>query len=524
MRGTTYKRCGCRNLETGEKYPTGKCPKLVNRNHGAWWARYDAPAGSSGRRRQPTVGPFKTRKAAQQALMEELGKSEIHGRQLDRNLKTGAYLEKIWLPAKKESLSGSTFADYAEIVQLYLVPGLGHLKLVDLRDKHVIDLYEAILQINRPLPEGDKPSELLRRLLEVRAYSTRPLKVGEAPRRKQTKPISPTRVKKIHAVLLSALNWAVKSKRLRENPIAHVEPPRVKGRRVKPLVWTAERVERWQETRKVPGSVMVWTPAQTGAFLDFIAEERLYALFHLVAFRGLRRAEVAGLAWADTDLQGAGTLTVRETSPDAETQADEYDDTKSEAGERTVALDEATIAVLLDWRTRQERERSVAGPEVWVDSGRVFTREDGTRLRPQWISTRFEDLIRKYGLVQHRYSEEGWSVDRISRHHRTSVRAVQVAIGGEPLPPIRFHDLRHGAATLALLGNVNMKVISETLGHARHSFTADTYTSVLPEVSRAAAEAVAAVVPRRPRPETPAAGTNVISFADRRNRRGKHTG
>jgi hypothetical protein len=70
-----------------------------------------------------------------------------------------------------------------------------------------------------------------------------------------------------------------------------------------------------------------------------------------------------------------------------------------------------------------------------------------------------------------------------------------------------------------------MKVISETLGHARHSFTADTYTSVLPEVSRAAAEeAVAAVVPRRPQPETPAAATNVISFADRRNRRGKHAG
>ncbi|WP_339156078.1 tyrosine-type recombinase/integrase [Actinomadura luteofluorescens] len=523
MRGTTYKRCGCRNPETGEKYPAGKCPKLVNRDHGAWWARYDAPAGSSGRRRQPTVGPFKTKKAAQQELTEELAKFEIHGRQLDRSLKTGAYLETIWLPAKKESLSTSTFADYTEIVQLYLAPGLGHLKLVDLRDKHVIALYEAILQINRPLPEGAKPSEMLRRLLEVRAYSTRQLKVGEAPRRKQTKPISPTRVRKIHAVLLSALNWAVKSKRLRENPIAHVETPRIRGRRAKPLVWTTERVQRWQETGKVPGPVMVWTPAQTGAFLDFIADERLYALFHLVAFRGLRRAEVVGLAWADTDLQGAGTLTVRETRPGSESQADEYDDTKSEAGERTVALDEATISVLLGWRAVQERERSAAGPEVWVDSGRVFTREDGARLRPQWISTRFEDLIKKYGLVQDKHFIEGWAIDRIARHHRTSVRTVQVVTGGEPLPPIRFHDLRHGAATLALLGNVNMKVISETLGHARHSFTADTYTSVLPEVSRAAAEAVAAVVPRRTRQSTPDAA-NVISLADRRNRRGQHAG
>ncbi|NKZ09095.1 tyrosine-type recombinase/integrase [Actinomadura latina] len=98
--------------------------------------------------------------------------------------------------------------------------------------------------------------------------------------------------------------------------------------------------------------------------------------------------------------------------------------------------------------------------------------------------------------VRRRHIEEGWPPDQIARQHRVSERAVRGAIQGVPLPPIRFHDLRHGAATLALLGKVDMKVISETLGHSRHSFTADTYTSVLPEVSRAAAEAVAAVVPR----------------------------
>jgi integrase len=68
---------------------------------------------------------------------------------------------------------------------------------------------------------------------------------------------------------------------------------------------------------------------------------------------------------------------------------------------------------------------------------------------------------------------------------------------GGPLPPIRFHDLRHGSATFGLLAKVDMKVISETLGHARSSFTADTYASVLPELAKAAAEAVAAMVPRR---------------------------
>ncbi|WP_242882679.1 tyrosine-type recombinase/integrase [Actinomadura litoris] len=117
-----------------------------------------------------------------------------------------------------------------------------------------------------------------------------------------------------------------------------------------------------------------------------------------------------------------------------------------------------------------------------------------------------------------------------ARRHRVSEIAVHAALQSDPLPPIRFHDLRHVAATLALLGKVDMKVISETLGHSRHSFTADTYTSVLPEVSRAAAEAVAAIVPRRPAddvtaaPAAPPVPPNVISLADRRKKRDEHAG
>ncbi|MFB4304703.1 hypothetical protein [Actinomadura sp. GTD37] len=94
---------------------------------------------------------------------------------------------------------------------------------------------------------------------------------------------------------------------------------------------------------------------------------------------------------------------------------------------------------------------------------------------------------------------------------------------------IRFHDLRHGAATLVLLGKVDVKVISEALGHSRHSFTADTCTSVLPEVSRAAAEAVAAVVPRMSADDVTdeqatSVPPNVISLADRRRSRIEHAG
>jgi integrase len=65
------------------------------------------------------------------------------------------------------------------------------------------------------------------------------------------------------------------------------------------------------------------------------------------------------------------------------------------------------------------------------------------------------------------------------------------------LPRIRLHDLRHGAATLALAAGVDMKVISAMLRHSSTGITADIYTSVLPDVARNAAEAVVAMVPRK---------------------------
>ncbi|MEU0099203.1 hypothetical protein [Streptomyces sp. NPDC006267] len=75
-------------------------------------------------------------------------------------------------------------------------------------------------------------------------------------------------------------------------PAAHVEIDPV--RKPKALVWTDERAAEWEQTGEKPSPFMVWTPQQTGAFLDFVTEDRLYALWHLIAFRGLRRARHAG--------------------------------------------------------------------------------------------------------------------------------------------------------------------------------------------------------------------------------------
>ena len=216
-----------------------------------------------------------------------------------------------------------------------------------------------------------------------------------------------------------------------------------------------------RETGEIPAPVMVWTRDHCGAFLDSIEAERLYSLFELAAYTGLRRSELAGLCWPDVDLMSR-RIHVRQAQVD-----DELDSTKSQDSERIITVDKDRAESLKAWRKTQLAERLAWGAE-WTDSGRVFTREDGTPLRPAWISVRFDTLAGRAGL-----------------------------------PPITLHGLRHGAATMLLAAGQPPKAVSEILGHSTVAFTMDVYTEVAEEL--AAAAALAAYVPRAPR--MPAAKT-----------------
>ena len=456
------KRCNCRGPDG--KQLGKKCPLLVKRDHGAFWGRYEAPAGPDGKRRRPWAGPYPTETAANKALVQLQAEADSGMPVPERGVTFGAWLD-MWIAGKKK-LKDSTRESYVEAIRLYGKPGLGHLKLDQVRESHLEKLYEAMAQINN-LPEGEKPSELLRRLLAARALAPwkpprkgragaqkQKDREGKAPGLKHKRPLSAARIQRVHRVLSSALGTAWKQKRIKHDPSKHVELPSV--RRVRPLLWTAERIARWRQTGRVPGRVMVWPPSIAGQFFDACErrEERLYPLFHLTATRGLRRGEVCGVRWEDSDLTTARTLGVLESD-------DEDDDgLKSESSWRTVALGKENAILLSGWRARQRHERLAAGP-VWVDSGLIFTAVDGSALREEYVSERFAAIV-----------------------------------AAEGLPPIRFHDLRHCAATIMLAAGVDLKVISMTLGHSRLSFTADVYTSVVPELAQEAADATVAIIPR----------------------------
>ena len=245
-----------------------------------------------------------------------------------------------------------------------------------------------------------------------------------------------TTVHHLHRTLRSALNTAVKRRLLPWNPALHVELP------------PSSRNE-----------TAVWPPEQLGHFLDVIADHRLYAMFHLIAMAGLRRGEALGLHWDDVDLEREA-VRVRLQLVDAGHGA-KLGPPKTKTGARIVPLDRATAAVLREHRARQDAERTAWG-RAWHDTGLVFTREDGTQLRPDYVSHLFQDLVNEAGV-----------------------------------PRIRLHDLRHTNASLALAAGVPMKAVSHRLGHSSMAITADLYTHVIPAVAQDVAERIAAIVPRR---------------------------
>ncbi|MGN9779660.1 site-specific integrase [Micromonospora sp. H33] len=260
----------------------------------------------------------------------------------------------------------------------------------------------------------------------------------------------------LRTTLRAALNLAVREGLLDCNPARHIEVNGYQQPHAK--VWTDARVEHWKTSGERP-PVAVWTADHLAEFLGAVTDDSLFAFWWVTALRGLRRGEMCGLRWADIDLD-RGVLTVERNRTTAGYRIVEGDP-KTPAGRRAIALDKRTIQVLHAHRRRQldRRAHAAENRKPWTDTGYVFARADGLPINPNYATTRFRKLVQRAGL-----------------------------------PPVRLHDLRHGAASLAHEAGADLKTLQDLLGHSSNVTTADTYTSVLPEVQRRCADATAHLV------------------------------
>ncbi|MBA3796464.1 MAG: site-specific integrase [Chloroflexi bacterium] len=277
------------------------------------------------------------------------------------------------------------------------------------------------------------------RALAVFMASGRPAPVGataeERERTRRGRPakkgISPLTARHVRATLRRALADAVRDGLVIRNAAADARPPYAPHRPVGYL--EASLVRR---------------------LLEATADDEHGPLYALAATTGLRQGELLGLGWADADL-AAGTLTVRRSLAKAMGGGWALAQPKSARSRRTIPLPALARSALLRQQERQRAAHEAVG-SAWQDrDGLVFTDAVGRPLRPEGVSYAFQKARAAAGL-----------------------------------PAVRFHDLRHSAATLMLAEGVPLAVISEWLGHAGIAITASHYAAVVPELRREAADAM----------------------------------
>lgn len=310
-------------------------------------------------------------------------------------LTVGAYLDS-WIEGKL-ALKPSTRSHYSDAIRLYLKPQLGDVLLIDLRAHHLDRMYSGMVR-------------------GVRG-----------------KPLNPASLRRVHACLRSALNSAVKRRLLNHNPAQHIELPPERPRRPDP--WTAE---------------------ECAAFFEATSSDPLALAYWLLLVTGMRRGEVLGLRWTDCDLRH-GNLRVQQQVTSIRGQP-VVGEPKTRRGYRVVPIDARTANRLSEHLRQQQAERR-AWEGSWEESELVFTRPDGSAIRPDFLTKHFRALL---------------------KHHQLRV--------------IRLHDLRHTNATLALEAGVAVKVVSDRLGHSNTAITQDIYMHVAPRVGRDAADRIAGLL------------------------------
>jgi len=368
---------------------------------------------NTGKMKDQWHGGFATKKEARTARNDARALSDKGTAVAASKITVKEYLAD-WLEASEKRVRPTTHVSYKLHVDRYIVPRIGAERLQQLTPTMIDALYAAL---------G---------------------KSGRAPRRKPKegeRPAPPTglsasTVRRVGATLHKALVDASRRKLIPFNPADAAELPKI------------------QRDSHGAGGVQTWTREELDTFLRHVASDRLFPLWRLAAWTGMRRGELAGLTWRDIDLEAA-TVTVQRARVTVKSADVRESQPKTASGRRKVELDTDTATALTAWQKRQEKERA-EWPGTWPDHGLVFTLEDGSALHPDYLSRAFRAHVKK-----------------------------------AKLPMVRLHDLRHTHATLMLAAGVPVKVVSERLGHATAAFTMQVYQHVLPGMQREAVQNLA---------------------------------
>lgn len=266
----------------------------------------------------------------------------------------------------------------------------------------------------------------------LKLASLRPVDIQTVYKSMQERGLSPRVVRYTHAVLSSALKQAVKWEMLLRNPASVVDLPRLERKEMKAM-----------------------TSNEVGRFLSAVEGTRVSSIFAFALATGMRPQEYLALKWADIDMK-KGTATVCRALVWRQEKGGGwyFSEPKTSRSRRTMPLPASLVKALSEHKRKQGAKRLRLGAD-WHDHGLVFPTSIGT---PFNISS---------------LTNKGFKPALVRAELPTSYR---------------LYDLRHTHATMLLSEGVNPKVVAERLGHSTIVLTLDTYSHVLPDMQKQAAD------------------------------------
>lgn len=273
-------------------------------------------------------------------------------------------------------------------------------------------------------------SYIIPNLGQVKVKDLRPEHIQALYNRLLEEKVGTYTILKIHTLLHSALHQAVKTSMIVRNPAGLAVPPKEPVR-----------------------EMAILNESQVSQLLVAAKGHRWEALYHLAVVTGMRQMELLGLKWSDLDWIKQ-TLKVERQLARPDGNGVKFSAPKTRYGRRTIVLGRKTIEVLRTHYEHQQAERLSAG-EAWQETGLIFTTGNGTPIHPRNLVRDFKQLLKDAGL-----------------------------------PSIRFHDLRHTAASLLLNQDIPVITVSRRLGHARASITLDVYGHLIPSMQSEVAELI----------------------------------
>ncbi len=238
-------------------------------------------------------------------------------------------------------------------------------------------------------------------------------------RNKRTgKPLAPKTIKDIHGTLHKALQVAVKFDMLKINVAdkINIELPKVERAEIKPL-----------------------DNGEISDFIKAIKDHRYKDLFLVDLFTGMREGEICGLSWNQINFKER-TITVSQQLQINPKNRELVISSTKNGKSRIIRPAETVMQLLQERKKEQFLDRQAAGDNWGNKWNLVFTQKDGSCIHPHSVYDDFKQIVKRIGC-----------------------------------PDMRFHDLRHSFATIALANGDDIKTASETLGHYAASFTLSVY-------------------------------------------------